>query len=248
MTVGDINSRERGSGARYNDGKPHVEYVPARVLADFYGWRWIKDDAEDPAAVERVIAVDTLYRIAQFEEGDDDALLEALQKLEGLATFDIWQGAGAQFDCGARKYAAWNWARGMKWSIPLACIKRHLVKVLRCESIDEESGVHHFGAVACNLVMLIHFVVHFREGDDRPPAECFNEPRKNTDAYLLEQHLSRLPPNLVRCYVPKVNALHEGNYIVEEHQPGELITLESREPLETRESLLRSLVDASAHD
>jgi hypothetical protein len=246
MSVGSINSRERGSGARFNDGKAKVEYVPARVLADFYAWRWMKDDGEDPTAIERAIAIEVLYAVAEFEEGDDDALLEALQKLEGCATFDIWQGAGAQFDFGAGKYVMWNWARGMQWSVPLACIKRHLTKVLRCESIDEESGVHHFGAVACNLVMLIHFVVHYREGDDRPPPECFADQRKETDAYLLKQHLSRLPPGLVRGYVPKTNALGEGNYIVEEVQ-GERVTLETPEP-ETRLSLLRSLVDASADD
>lgn len=34
MSVGDIHSTEKGSGARYNDGKPDYSLIPMHLLAD----------------------------------------------------------------------------------------------------------------------------------------------------------------------------------------------------------------------
>jgi len=53
MTVGDVNSKERGSGARYNDNKPDYSLIPLWTLEDeakvwAYGakkykeWNWCK--------------------------------------------------------------------------------------------------------------------------------------------------------------------------------------------------------------
>lgn len=72
---------------------------------------------------------------------------------------------------GLLKYAPWNWAKGMKWSIPFDCLCRHLFKWWYLgEDIDPESGEHHLDLVFCNLFMLKHYTKTFQEGDDRPPA------------------------------------------------------------------------------
>ena len=34
MTVGDINSDKKGTGARFNDGKPDLSLIPLETLAD----------------------------------------------------------------------------------------------------------------------------------------------------------------------------------------------------------------------
>ena len=34
--IGDITSTAKGSGARYNSGKPPLELIPLRLLADYY--------------------------------------------------------------------------------------------------------------------------------------------------------------------------------------------------------------------
>lgn len=72
------------------------------------------------------------------------------------------------FAYGANKYAAWNWSRGMKWSIPYACALRHLQAWYEGEDNDPESGLPHLGHVMCNLVMLAHFARHYPDLDDRP--------------------------------------------------------------------------------
>ena len=72
---------------------------------------------------------------------------------------------------GKQKYAAWNWAKGMAWSIPLACALRHLAAMQRGEVNDPESGLPHLAHALCNLLMLSHYAQYFPEGNDLMPAQ-----------------------------------------------------------------------------
>jgi hypothetical protein len=119
MSVGDVTSSEKGTGARYNDGKPDWSLMPTHLL-------------------EEVVRV--------------------------------WM-------YGAKKYAAWNWAKGMPWSVPYACIIRHLYAWWwKGERNDPESGCSHLAHVICNLMMLMHYELHYPEGDDRPALWRSNAP------------------------------------------------------------------------
>lgn len=108
--IGDVNSQEKGSGARFNTGKIDLSLIPLITL-------------EDEARV---------------------------------------------WEYGKRKYAAWNWAKGMAWSIPLACCLRHLLAWQRGEENDPESNLPHLAHAMCNLRMLTLYSRTFKEGDDRP--------------------------------------------------------------------------------
>lgn len=110
MSIGDINSEEKGSGARYNDNKPDLSLIP-------------------------------------------------LSTLEGEAR--VWM-------YGERKYKRFNWMKGMKWSIPLACALRHIAAHQAGEDIDPESGESHISHALCNLRMLALYEKTYPEGDDRP--------------------------------------------------------------------------------
>ena len=110
MPIGDINSTERGSGARYNDGKPDLSLIPLTTL-------------EDEARV--------------------------------------WMN-------GERRYARFNWMKGMPWSVPLACALRHLAAFQRGEDLDPQSGLPHVAHAMCNLRMLTLYAKTYPEGDDRP--------------------------------------------------------------------------------
>jgi hypothetical protein len=72
------------------------------------------------------------------------------------------------FEFGRKKYSEWNWLKGMAWSIPLACIGRHAMKINEGEYLDVESGQSHWGHIMCNLVMLITYAEVFPEGNDLP--------------------------------------------------------------------------------
>lgn len=110
MSIGDINSTEKGTGARYNDGKPDFSLIPLALL-------------------------------------------------EGEAR--VWE-------YGAKKYSRNNWMRGMQWSVPLACILRHLAKWQAGEDLDQETGESHLDHISCNVRMLSLYAKTYPEGDDRP--------------------------------------------------------------------------------
>lgn len=156
--VGDVNSKEKGSAARYNGDKPPMHFIPLRqqVLV-FQGYSGYDADLGN-----------FLAYLADWEEGRGEisTVVSMLGVDDLIEAAYVWQH-------GAEKYAAWNWTKGMAWSIPLACISRHIIEIVVGNEKDDESGRTHWGHVVCNLLMLEHFVRFFPEGDDRPPAEMF---------------------------------------------------------------------------
>lgn len=177
MSVGDVNSAERGSGARYNDGKIDFTLLPP------WAWEEYRDRVDDTGMLEAEYGFE-LDLLAAFWYGNDSAL-EGI--IDNLTAEDI-ELAARVFAYGADKYAAWNWAKGMKWSVPVACYLRHML-LADPESVDVESGLPHRGHAVCNLIMLAHFVELCRDMDDRP--------REIRDEFhvKVEQNLENLWPS-----------------------------------------------------
>jgi hypothetical protein len=110
---------------------------------------------------------------------------------------------------GAQKYAAWNWAKGGKWSQSFDCACRHLFKWYFCgEDVDPESGQHHLDHVMCNILFLRHNTLMFQEGDDRPPAHAMmggeinfvNEPFEAPEPVIDDAPFSATyEPDVVQC-------------------------------------------------
>ena len=96
---------------------------------------------------------------ARFNSDKPDFSLIPLMTLEDEAR--VWMH-------GREKYSAWNWTKGMPWSVPLACMLRHLAAFQRGEDIDPESGLPHMAHVMCNARMLTLYAKTYPEGDDRP--------------------------------------------------------------------------------
>lgn len=157
-SVGDVNSTEKGSGARYNSGKPPMAYIPIRQ--QIIVWMGYRNFSGHTLLV--------MEKLALFEEGKG-TMGEVIAVLN---TQDL-EVASYVWDYGAKKYAAFNWAKGMAWSIPMACISRHMTAILRGEAVDDESGCAHWGHVVCNLLMLEHYSHYYQEGNDLPPPEVF---------------------------------------------------------------------------
>ena len=149
MPIGDINSTERGSGARFNDGKPDLSLIPPMLLP------WTGD--------KHRLLHDALHEL-MFEGLDLDLADWHLQNMRAH-TADC----ARVFEYGKRKYAAWNWAKGMAWSIPIACALRHADALWnRGEANDPESGLPHIGHILCNTAMSLHFYRNFPELNDLP--------------------------------------------------------------------------------
>lgn len=89
-----------------------------------------------------------------------------------LVPLHLLAGTARVFMAGKLKYAEWNWAKGMPWSTCVDCLIRHFLKWwFLGEDIDDESGEHHLDHMLCNLFMLKHYSMAFKEGDDRPNSD-----------------------------------------------------------------------------
>ncbi len=89
-----------------------------------------------------------------------------------LIPFHLFAGCARVLMGGTLKYASWNWAKGMAWSIPADCAFRHFIKWwFLGEDLDPESGEHHLDHVLANILMLKHYTKAYPEGDDRPPLD-----------------------------------------------------------------------------
>lgn len=58
---------------------------------------------------------------------------------------------------GSLKYEERNWERGMAWSKPVGCARRHLSKFMMGERYDWETGCHHLAMAAWNLLALMSY-------------------------------------------------------------------------------------------
>lgn len=154
--VGDLNSKEKGSGARKNEGKPRLDLIPLRLWA----FVWKEDIEKLPAQVGEAIG-----HLVYFQEGNDQEIFEAVSCLPSVT-----QDAARVLEYGLIKYTAWNWAKGMPWSVCFGSAMRHLESILKngIDSVDVESGQKHIGHFLCNLLFLAHYTNVYRAGDDRP--------------------------------------------------------------------------------
>lgn len=161
--VGDIESDLKGTGARYNNGKPDYSLV---LLKDLHTML-----SNSQYATEHNNQVfDVLLNLSSFQETHDPSYLESAIGELGLSAFEE---ATYVLTYGSRKYKAWNWAKGMPWSVPLSCAVRHLLAAVQGQEYDDESGKHHTAHVVCNILMLLHYSRHFKEGNDLPPVTLF---------------------------------------------------------------------------
>lgn len=68
---------------------------------------------------------------------------------------------------GAKKYAAWNWAKGISYSRLYDGIQRHLSAFWDREDSDPESGLSHLLHASCGMMFLYMMTLIRPDMDDR---------------------------------------------------------------------------------
>lgn len=71
---------------------------------------------------------------------------------------------------GAKKYAPYNWERGMAWSRVYNSMLRHVYAYWDGETIDAETGLHHMAHAAWNAITLLVYSIRGVGEDDRKVA------------------------------------------------------------------------------
>jgi hypothetical protein len=78
--------------------------------------------------------------------------------------------AFAQF-AGMIKYGAWNWrAAGIRTSVYISALKRHIEAYESGEEYDPVDGTHHLGSIMAGAAILLEARHMGKLVDDRPPA------------------------------------------------------------------------------
>ncbi len=163
--VGDIDSDDIGTGARYNSGKPDYSLI---ILKDMGGPQF-----KDPVLREcwRNLSDFQLTGDIEFIRvlGDKIMLQLAAKSNLTISEYSGYDSVAHVWEFGKRKYKAWNWAKGMPWSVPFGCAARHLLKMKDDPyKNDEDSGQPHWAHVICNLQMLMLYARVYQEGNDLP--------------------------------------------------------------------------------
>ena len=158
------SSIEKGEGERKDFGKPDysfmfLDHLPIPTSDD--SDTMILYDAMDCMGIFQktgqreslISAMACMYNYAQMQEVGLFVLDDVIE---------VWK-------VGAEKYAQWNWAAGMPWSKPIACIARHYLYIAEHGNpIDDESGLPHWAHIICNMQMLMLYMETYPEGNDLP--------------------------------------------------------------------------------
>ncbi len=163
--IGDLASHEMGSAARSNSGKPDWSLMP---LSQISAILWPKDPLNNLGML--------LGSLGAFQEkGDAQSAYKFLQHAvyytaqdTGCTEREILEDVILIWEFGKKKYAAFNWMKGMAWSNVIASATRHIIALFEGQMLDDESEMHHGLHVICNAMMLCHYVQNYKEGNDLP--------------------------------------------------------------------------------
>lgn len=71
------------------------------------------------------------------------------------------------FAFGAKKYATFNWAKGIGWLRVMSAVLRHCYQWLAGQDKDPETSLSHLAHAVCGLLFLLEYSNSHKELDDR---------------------------------------------------------------------------------
>jgi len=85
--------------------------------------------------------------------------MESLEEIAKVLTF------------GAKKYDAWNWAKGLSYSRLIGASLRHIFAWSRGQNKDPETGLSHLAHAGCCILFLLYMEKFKPAMDDRHKTE-----------------------------------------------------------------------------
>jgi hypothetical protein len=168
MGRGDLNSQERGSGARTDNGKSQWGLMPlGQICQLIMNPRFLDKQPSYEDCVSQLALFQITGKVADALSLLSDSYLYLME----IGDYDFWDACEEVirvWEHGEQKYAAFNWMKGMSWNSIIGCYMRHIVKIAKGTAIDEESGRLHAAHLVCNAMMLVHYSTHYPEGNDLP--------------------------------------------------------------------------------
>lgn len=176
VTVGDLNSKEMGSGARKSEGKPDYGLIYSPHLIQV-----LSHDIKTFDTQKAFLEAMGRFQLYAKKEDITEAYHYAIQLVDADFNYSELDDVAKVFTYGTKKYNAFNWMTGMPWSVCIGCIHRHFLKhYAQGELLDDESGESHIAHIICNLQMLLFYVDHYQDGNDLPQSVVnFPDPDAN---------------------------------------------------------------------
>lgn len=135
-------------GDRHNEGKPPLWLLPWSAL--------------EPRIIDA--RSDAAYALWSWGRGEQMAWIEHLREP------GVLEGASTILQFGTKKYAHFNWEKGLSFIDTISSGLRHAV----AEGMkDPDSGLPHIHHLYCNLIFAAHFDANqaqYKAFDDRPEA------------------------------------------------------------------------------
>lgn len=174
MSIGDLTSDAKGTGARFNTGK-----TPYELIAWLPYGRALQKLAGCGVNSHQQSVAYALMALGRFQAGGSESdlsdVLYHTAYASGLSQVQLAEQTARVLEYGKTKYDEWNWAKGMPWQSVIACAARHLLGTPNVpgmwsdpRGLDPDSGHMHAGHVGCNILFLLQFMENYTEGDDRP--------------------------------------------------------------------------------
>lgn len=138
-----------------------------REIRDKVLWRTVTDPNYLKELIEgykNKVPVDSKDNGIEGRKDDSDKIEMALLDpgfLEGIAKVLTY---------GSRKYARYNWAKGISYHRVYSAMQRHLNAFWKGEENDPETGLSHLYHASCNAMFLCAFEANkdkYKEFDDR---------------------------------------------------------------------------------
>ena len=167
--IGDVTSQKKGSGARFNKDKRQYELLSLSIVATSL-----------PDLVKGTPEWHALFCLGHLQVDPTDSEMNGLimDCISALVKDDPqqwWDYVAQVMEYGSKKYAPWNWAKGMPWSVVIGCAARHAMKIMdemidtdstKVQLYDPESGLPHRAHLICNLMFLRYYMTHYVSGND----------------------------------------------------------------------------------
>jgi len=125
--------------------------------------------AEEPSAAEYRAAATERQGLEAKDSNPKDRIGAKKLPMDLLSGTAKIEWCLAQLE-GALKYGTWNWRdAGVRLSIYIAAIERHLEKFKNGEDRDQGTMVHHLGSIMAGCAIMLDAIPLDKAIDDRPP-------------------------------------------------------------------------------
>lgn len=142
----------------YDVHRPRQRQPPSVVTLTGKQVEEILSGGKMKSVVEEAIVNPPLGGVKYDAGKPDMSLIPSAAALEEAA---VWS-------YGAKKYAEFNWHKGIKYSKVLSAMERHMTLLKAGADFDYENGLHNAAAIRCCAGMLIQFTLEGRtELDNR---------------------------------------------------------------------------------